>query len=95
MTPYINMIILFYFAFAIAVIGAIIMLNSDFRKILKQNGIDPRIAPVPLTVSSAIFLSLTPIVNMLVAYTFLISYDEFLDETIKLYNELIGENDNE
>lgn len=72
------------------------MLNSDFRKLLIQNGIDPRTAPVPLSVSSAIFLSLTPIVNMLVAYTFLTSYDEFLNESVKIYNKLVeGENDNE
>lgn len=70
------------------------MLNSDFRKLLIQNGIDPRASP--LSVSSAIFLSLTPIVNMLVADTFLTSYDEILNESVKIYNKLVeGENDNE
>lgn len=94
MTPYINMIILFYFAFAIAVIGAIIILNSDFRKILIQNGIEPR--AIPLSLSSAVYLSLTPILNMFVAYIFLTSYDEILDRTVEIYNRLAeGENDNE
>lgn len=72
------------------------MLNSDFRKILIQNDINPRTAPSPLSVASAIYLSLTPIVNMFVAYTLLTSYNEFLEEAINLYNELVeGENDNE
>ena len=70
------------------------MLNSDFHKLLIQNNIDPRASP--LSFSSALYLSLTPILNMFVAYTFLTAYDEILERTVEIYNRLSeGENDNE